>query len=108
MRTGNVTVIEQEAAEALSSMPKPDCVFIGGSSGRLLEIMEILCSKGKGIRYVVNAVSLETIGEVRQVLEKYRPQDERAVVLSVSDIRKAGEHHMMHAQNPVTVFSFTI
>ena len=89
-------------------MPKPDCVFIGGSGGRLREIMDILCAKGTGIRYVINAVSLETMEEVRQVLEKYRPSDERAVQLSVSDIQKTGNHHMMRAQNPVTVFSFTI
>ena len=105
---GNVTVIEQDAAQALPSMPKPDCVFIGGSGGRLREIMDILCAKGTGIRYVINAVSLETMEEVRQVLEKYRPSDERAVQLSVSDIQKTGNHHMMRAQNPVTVFSFTI
>jgi len=70
--------------------------------------MEILCSKGSGIRYVINAVSLETIEEVRQILEKYRPADECAVLLSVSDIQKTGDHHLMHAQNPVMIFSFTI
>ncbi|WP_029320296.1 bifunctional cobalt-precorrin-7 (C(5))-methyltransferase/cobalt-precorrin-6B (C(15))-methyltransferase [Butyrivibrio sp. AE3004] len=103
----NVTVIEDEAEKALCDMPRPDCVFIGGSGGKLSEIVDILHSKGDGIRFVVNAVSLETIDEIREIIRKYEA-DEEAIMLSVSDVRKVGSHHMLAGQNPIWIFSFTV
>ena len=104
----NVTVAAGEACEALLDMPAPDCVFIGGSGGKLRQIIKILSGKGKKIRYVVNTVSLETTGEIMELLKEYDAEDEKITQLSVSDIRKAGSYHMMQAHNPVIVFSFTI
>ncbi|MBO6016247.1 MAG: precorrin-6A reductase [Lachnospiraceae bacterium] len=104
----NITVVEGDAARVLGDMPKPDCVFIGGSGGELPLIMEILRSKGEGIRYVLNAVSIETIAEVREIINTYHPRDEEAVMISVSDVHKTGAYHMPKAQNPVWIFSFTL
>ena len=104
----NVTVIEGEAEKALPDMSKPDCVFIGGSGGRLHEIVRILHSKGDGIRVVINAVSLETIAEVRGIVREFEPEDEEAVMISVSDVQRIGSYHLPAAQNPVWIFSFTI
>ena len=104
----NVTVIEGNAQDKLSDMKKPDCVFIGGSSGGLSEIVDILHSKGDGIRFVINAVSLETIEEVKRLTKQYEPSDEEAVMLSVSEIEAIGSHHMMRGQNPVWIFSFLL
>lgn len=105
---GNVTVVEGDAINVLHDMPAPDCVFIGGSGGTLSQIVEILHAKKTGIRFVINAVSLETIEEVRELLKRYQPPDEEAVMLSVTDIIKAGSHHLLKNQNPVWIFSFTI
>jgi precorrin-6Y C5,15-methyltransferase (decarboxylating) len=104
----NVTLVEGAAEETLADMPCPDSVFIGGSGGKLREIVEILHSKGSGIRFVITAVSLETIEEVRVIIEKYEPADEEAMVLAVSDVLKRGSHHMLKGQNPIWIFSFTI
>ncbi len=104
----NIEVVEGDAELLLPEMEKPDCVFIGGSGGKLSRIVDILSSKGKGIRFVINAVTMETMEEVRKITEKYEPDDERAVMMSVSDVEKAGSYHMMKAGNPVWIFSFTI
>ncbi len=103
----NVSVIEGRAEEVLISMQKPDCVFIGGTGGSLRRIIEILHSKGDGIRFVINAVSIETMEEVRKVIRDFDITGDEAVMISVSDIVKTGEHHMLKAQNPVCIFSFT-
>ena len=100
--------MEGEAAEILRELGRPDCVFIGGSGGRLAEIIDILRSKGEGIRYVINAVSLETVEEVRKIVKQWDIRDERTVMISVSEARKMGAHHIMTAQNPVWIFSFSI
>ncbi|MCR5283570.1 MAG: precorrin-6A reductase [Lachnospiraceae bacterium] len=104
----NITLLEGEAAALLASMEKPDCVFIGGSGGRLSEIIALLHAKGGGIRFVINAVSLETVEEIRRVLKDYAPQNEEAVQIAVTNLKKAGDYHMMNAQNPVWIFSFTL
>ncbi|SEP99118.1 precorrin-6Y C5,15-methyltransferase (decarboxylating) [Lachnospiraceae bacterium NE2001] len=104
----NVTVLEGNAAELLGDMQRPDCVFIGGSGGKLQEIVDILHTKGEGIRYVINAVSLETIEEVREIIKKYEPDDEETVMISVSCVEKIGSYHMLQGQNPIWITSFTI
>ncbi len=104
----NVTVIEGEAEKELSDMPKPDCVFVGGSSGKLREIIDIIHSKGSGIRLVINAVSLETMEEVRKLSDCYDLKDEETTLISVSNVEPVGSHHMLKGQNPVWIFSFTL
>ena len=104
----NIELIEGDAADVIPKLVRPDCVFIGGSGGKLVKIISLLSKKGRGIRYVINAVSLETIGEVTDIINREGATDLRITQIAVSDIKAVGEHHMMHANNPVTVFSFTL
>jgi precorrin-6Y C5,15-methyltransferase (decarboxylating) len=104
----NVDVICDDAINALTSLPKPDAVFIGGSGGKLREILDVLREKGTGIRVVINAVSIETIEEVRSVLREIPHEDEEAIMLAVTDLKEIGSYHLMQAQNPVWIFSFAM
>ncbi len=104
----NVTVREGDALDVIPALPCPDCVFIGGSGGKLSGIISLIAQKGSGIRFVVNAVSLETVDEIRTVMSDMGIKDGRMTQLSVNDIELVGEHHMMRANNPVTIVSFTL
>lgn len=104
----NVSVVEGDAADVISDMECPDRVFIGGSGQRLSEIISLISQKGSGIRYVVNAVSLETMDEVRHIMDEKGATQRDALQISVSDIELVGRHHMLRAGNPVTIFSFNI
>ena len=104
----HVTVLEGEASELLYGMEKPDCVFIGGSGGKLKEILEILHRKGRSIRYVITAVSLETLGEVTDLLQAYDTAGERIIQLAVTNVERTGQYRMMRALNPVFLISFTL
>ncbi|PID76510.1 MAG: hypothetical protein CSB24_06245 [Deltaproteobacteria bacterium] len=56
----NMFLIKGEAPEVLASLPEPDRVFIGGSGGRLAEIIDTVCRRiKKGGIVVVNCL-LET------------------------------------------------
>ena len=46
--------------------------------------------------------------EVRRIIDEYGPTDEEAVMITVSEVRKVGSHHMLQGLNPVWIFSFTI
>ena len=104
----NIEVVEGDAPDTFEGLPSPDKVFIGGSEGRLSDIIAKLSGMRKGIRYVINAVSLETFEEVKKLMKEYDAKDEEILQISVTGVRKAGEHHLMSAQNPVWIFSFTI
>ncbi len=105
-QTVNVKVIEGEAPEALTALPKPTHAFIGGSGGNLKDILQKLYEKNPGMRVVINAVSLETICEVREVLHEFSICDAEIVQVQVSRSEKIGNYHLMKAENPVFICSF--
>ncbi|MEK7273887.1 MAG: precorrin-6y C5,15-methyltransferase (decarboxylating) subunit CbiE, partial [Candidatus Desantisbacteria bacterium] len=64
----NIQIIKGEAPEALNTLPFPDRVFIGGSGGRLTEIINLIARTQAKI-VVVNAAMIETLHESIQCLE---------------------------------------
>lgn len=103
----NLTVVKAAAPEGLSDLPMPTQAFIGGSGGRLKEILSVLQDKNRHMRIVITAVSMETICEIKEILSLYRIRDEEIVQLQVSRARKAGTHHLMQAENPIWICAFT-
>ncbi len=101
----NVTVVSGSAPEALSDLPAPTHVFIGGSGGNLKEIIEAALLKNPRVRIVLNTVTAETFAEATAAIRALRLQNEEIVELNVSRSRKVGAYHMMTAQNPVYIIS---
>ncbi|MCR4568075.1 MAG: precorrin-6A reductase [Pseudobutyrivibrio sp.] len=104
----NVKLIAGAAPDVLQDLPTPTHVFIGGSGGRLEEIIRHLKSYGTPIRVVVNSVTLETLGEIHNVLSNYQIENPDIVQVSVSKAKKAGDYSVMHGQNPVFIVTFTL
>jgi len=98
----NIEVISGNAPECLSLLPVPDKVFIGGSCGKISEIIEFVYSKNRYADIVVTAVSLETINETLRVFTNYGFLTD-IVQISVTRTRKAGNHTMLSAENPIFV-----
>lgn len=103
----NVSVVNTMAPDGLSELPMPTHAFLGGSGGRMKEIMEVLYQKNPGLRVVINAISMETICEIKEVLSQYPVTDWDIVQLQANKTKKIGEYHMLQAQNPVWICSFT-
>ncbi len=101
----NVKAVEGEAPEVLKGLPAPDCVFIGGSTGNLPEILEEVLQKNPKARIVLNAISLETVTQAIQCMERFALADVDIAQISVAKSRPAGGHKLMQAQNPVYVIS---
>jgi precorrin-6B C5,15-methyltransferase / cobalt-precorrin-6B C5,C15-methyltransferase len=99
---GNVEVVSGSAPDALTGLPAPDRVFIGGSNGRLGDIIaQVSRAMPSGI-IVVNAASLETLNEALAALDK----DEFSVEvseMSVSRSKVVGGKRIMSALNPVFI-----
>ena len=101
----NITVVEGTAPGALSDLPKPTHVFIGGSSGNLREIIEAALLKNPRVRIVLNTVTAETFAEATAAIKTLHLINEEIVELNVSRSRKVGTYHLMTAQNPVYIIS---
>lgn len=102
----NITVVEKKAPEGLTDLPAPTHAFIGGSGGCLREILQVLYQRSPGIRIVMNAVSMETICEIRECLAEFGIEDAEIVQVQVSRSKEAGDYHLMQAENPVWIFAF--
>ena len=102
----NISVIAGEAPEGFLNLPIPTHAFIGGSGGRLKEILSALYRMNHKMRLVINAVSVETICEIKEVLSLYPVKNEEIIQMQVSKAKMAGQHHLMQAGNPVWICAF--
>ena len=103
----NMEIIEASAPEGLEELSVPTHAFIGGSGGRLLEILQVLYRKNPHMRIVINAISMETIAELREVLEAFPVEEAEILQMQVNRVKQLGSYHMPQAENPVWICSFT-
>ena len=103
----NLVPVAGTAPEALRELRSPTHAFIGGSSGTLAEILDLLLEKNPGVRVVLNAVTLETAAEMTAWLKNHPVDDLDVAQVAVAKARSLGAYHLMTGANPVTIFSFT-
>ena len=101
----HLEIIEGLAPAACIDLPSPTHAFIGGSSGNLKEIMELLLAKNPDVRMVINCITLETVAEALECLKTFPVKDVDIVSVSVGKSKEAGRYHMMMGQNPVYIIS---
>lgn len=102
----NLTIVEAKAPEKLNELPTASHAFIGGSGGNLKEILTELYQINPNMRIVINAVSMETICEIKECLDAYQMKDTEVVQMQVSRAKQAGAYHLMRAENPVWICAF--
>lgn len=102
----NIHVVDAKAPDGIDTLPTPTHAFIGGSGGNLKDIIESLRAKNPHIRIVINAISIETICEIKEILSTYDVKNEDIVQMQVSRSKQIGHYHLMQAENPVWICSF--
>lgn len=100
---GNVEIIQGAAPDCFAALPAPTHAFIGGSGGRLLEILGALYEKNASMRVVITAVTLETAAQIEKVLREFPVKEELLFQIQVSKAKKAGRYHLMQAEDPVWI-----
>ena len=101
----NLEIVEGLAPDAMEELPAPTHAFIGGSSGNLKQILECLLAKNPEIRVVINAITLETVGEALEALRELPFGDVDIASVSTAKSKEIGRYHMMLGQNPVYVIA---
>lgn len=98
----NIKIYEGDASDLVKELPAPECVFIGGSSGQLEEIISEAIAKNLHSRIIVTAVSLETLMQCTEIFEKLGLEAEISQI-AVTRTKKVGTHTMLSAENPVYI-----
>lgn len=96
----NLRLVPGKAPEALQGLPAPDCVFIGGSKGKMKAILQAALGANPAVRVCAAAIALETLHAACSAMQEAGLQPEISQV-AVSRARAAGSLHLMMAQNPV-------
>ena len=105
-RTSNLEVIEGIAPSAIIDLEIPTAAFIGGTSGSLKEIIKILLEKNPYIKIVINAITLETVGESIKCIKELSLKNVDITQVSISKGKSLGNYNMMIGQNPIYIISF--
>lgn len=106
-QTENLEIIEGTAPECLKELKAPDCVFIGGSSGRLISVIREVRKKNPSARFAVNAITLETMSEINRIKEEFPEYEEMDIIqVNVARSKKLAGYHLLNAENPVMIASF--
>ncbi|MGN0268985.1 MAG: precorrin-6A reductase [Lachnospiraceae bacterium] len=105
--TANIEVISGLAPEALEDLPVPTHAFIGGSSGNMKEIIELLLKKNPHVRLVINTIALESVAETLDCMKTLPVKDVDIIHVSSARSRELGRYHMMTGMNPIYIVSCT-
>jgi precorrin-6Y C5,15-methyltransferase (decarboxylating) len=99
----NVEVVQTFAPDGLDELPEPTAVFIGGSGGRMKEILDFVSHRLKpGGRIVINIVALENLYAAVSALRArgFLPD---VTLVNVARSREISNFTRLEALNPVFV-----
>ena len=99
---GNIEIVSGYAPEALRHLPAPDRVFIGGSGGRLSDIVGCITEGMPSGIAVINAATIETLNEAVQSLERNGFKVDVSEI-SVSRSKTISGKRHMSALNPIFI-----
>ena len=99
----NLEIISGSAPEALENLPPPDKVFIGGTKGKIKQILDHIGEVSPHARVVVDAIALESAAGALDALKAAGFTKVDTVQLSVARGKNVGSYTMMMGQNPVFI-----
>ncbi|HMK42748.1 MAG TPA: precorrin-6y C5,15-methyltransferase (decarboxylating) subunit CbiE [Dissulfurispiraceae bacterium] len=98
----NIEPVRGTAPEALATLPAPDRVFIGGSGGRLPQILDAVSSRMVAGIIVTAAVQIESLAAARDALAA-RGYEVESGQISVARLAPIADGARFVPQNPVFI-----
>lgn len=104
-RVSNIEIIEGNAKDIVNTLPTPNVIFIGGSGGKMFDILDIGRIKNPNVRVVINCVTLETLNQVLDYLKLNNIQNYDITQIAITRTNKISSYNMLKAENPIFVIS---
>jgi precorrin-6Y C5,15-methyltransferase (decarboxylating) len=100
---GRVRAVHAEAPQGLAELPDPDAVFVGGSGGRLVDVLQVVAQRLQpGGRIVVNCITLENFFRGWETLRALQ-LDTEASTVQLAHSRPLGSLHSLEPDNPIFI-----
>lgn len=99
----NMNIISGQAPDVLQTLPTPDKIFIGGSSGTVKQSIKIALQKNASVEIVATAITLETVRDLEQCFSEL-DIEYQCTQMSISKSETVKNYHIMKAQNTVFIF----
>jgi cobalt-precorrin-6B (C15)-methyltransferase len=104
----NTDVILSDAKLKISSLPKADAIFVGGTGGDTQEIIRLCYDKLKPkARIVIGVILIETLYAVLELVYRMGFSEVDITQVTISKSKKTSTGTMMLARNPVMIISAT-
>ncbi len=99
----NLTVSKSSAPDNFDLLPKPDAAFIGGSKGRMREIIRGLRDKNRAVRVVASAVTIETLSEIMEIMAEIPNSSVDIIQMNIARTETIEKYHVIKAHNPIFI-----
>ncbi|MGB9761680.1 MAG: precorrin-6y C5,15-methyltransferase (decarboxylating) subunit CbiE [Caldimicrobium thiodismutans] len=98
----NLKVVYGEAPEVLSTLPSPHRVFVGGTSGRLKEILEFLLDLEELKIIVFSFVTYENLKNTLTFFEN-KPYSKELIQVQINKFSTIKAYHYFKPENPLFI-----
>lgn len=104
----NITVINDEASNALKNFSTIDVAIIGGSGGYLEKILDNVDEKLKiGGRIAANFISIQNLSTCLDWLRRHENYHYDAIQVQINRLKKIGRYDIAQAVNPIYILTAT-
>ncbi len=102
----NAQIVIGEAPDVCKEFPQADCILVGGSGGRLKEIIDFAASVlAPGKRIVLSAVTPDTFSAAWETLRGNHWEQLDVVLTQTSRVVSRGEARLFQGENPIFILS---
>ena len=100
----NIIIVNAEAPNGLKAISNVDVVLIGGSGGKLPDILEMVNKKLKyGGRIVLNCITIQTIALTLKWFKTHSEYKYDAIQVQISKLQQIEQYDMFKALNPIYI-----
>ena len=93
-----------DGVDLIPTLPKATHAFVGGSSGKMDRILDLLYLNNPSIVIVINGITLETVSSVLEYGKKNQIRVD-CVEIFAATTKQVGSYHMLQGNNPIFILT---
>ena len=100
----NIIIINAEAPDGIRQIPKIDIAIIGGSGGKIIEILNAIDAKIKiGGKIILNFITVQSLSKCLDWLKSHTEYSYEAIQVQINRLESVGGYDMYKSTNPVHI-----